>query len=173
MALPDDALCLQDGQSPSPIAVAATLPDAIAVACLELCRGRPDLLVHAFCAPRDGAALGPLGKLFGDEAINHGGLGATLFRLGKGATAFTETVLELGRPVWSDTIPRFGWNGLAAVLRSHGVRSGGAFPIRIGARVAAVIEVFSFNCLQMDLASEALAAELEAQIAERFPLHAV
>jgi hypothetical protein len=173
MAVTDDALCLQDGEKHPAISQATTLPEAIAAACLELCQGRPDLLVHAFWAPTDGAALRPLGKLFGEEAINHGQLAATLFRLGRDGTAFTSAVLRDGGPVWSATIPRFGWHGLAAVLRSHGVRSGGAFPVRIGSRIGAVIEVFSLDSLQVDLASEALAAELATQIEARFRLEAV
>lgn len=173
MALTDDALCLQDGDSHPGITEATTLEDAIEAACLEICRGRPDLLVYAFCSPREGEPLTPLGKLFGEEAINHGELAGTLFRLGHEGTSFTTAVLRLGRPVWTASIPRFGWKGLAAVLRAQGVRSGGAFPVQIGSRVAAVIEVLSVDHLQMDLASESLAAELAGQIAERFRLRAL
>jgi hypothetical protein len=173
MAVADDALYLQPGEPLPGIAQAATLEEAVEAACLELCRGRPDLLIYAFCAPREGQALAPLGKLFGDDAINHGELAGTLFRLGSQGTAFTSAALRLGRSVWTASIPRFGWQGLAACLRSHGVRSGGSFPVRIGDRIAAVIEVLSFDRLQCDLASEALAAELAEQIAERFRLHAV
>ena len=173
MAVTDDALCLQDGEPDPAIASAGTLADAVSAACLELCRGRPDLLVHAFLSEKDGDPLRPLGKLFGEDAINHGDLAGTLFRLGSEGTVFTAAVLRLGRPVWSSTIPRFGWHGLASVLRSHGIRSGGAFPMLIGSRVAAVIEVLSVDRLQCDLASEALADELSKQIADRFALRAL
>jgi hypothetical protein len=173
MAVTDDALCLQDDGKHPGISQAATLGDAVAAACLELCQGRPDLLVHAFWAPKDGAALRPLGKLFGEEAINHGDLAGTLFRMGREGTAFTSAVLRLGRPVWTSSIPRFGWRGLAAVLRAHGIHSGGAFPIPVGARIGAVIEVLSTDQLKCDLASEALVAELAPQIEERFQLDVV
>jgi len=173
MAVADDPLCLQDGDKHPGISEAATLADAVAAACLELCQGRPDLLVHAFWAPAEGAPLRPLGKLFGEEAINHGDLAGTLFRLGREGTAFTSAVLRLGRPVWTSSIPRFGWHGLAAVLRSHGIHSGGAFPIQVGTRVGAVIEVLSTDQLKCDLASEALVAELAPQIEERFQLDVV
>ena len=173
MAVTDDALCLRDGEPDPAIAEATTLSDAVSAACLEMCRGRPDLLIHAFLSDKDGEPLRPLGKLFGEDAINHGDLAATLFRLGSDGTVFTAAVLRLGRPVWSSAIPRFGWHGLASVLRAHGVRSGGAFPVVIGARVAAVIEVLSVDRLQCDLASEALAADLAAQIADRFTLRAL
>jgi hypothetical protein len=173
MAVADDPLCLQDGEPHPGISQATTLEEAVEAACLELCRGRPDLLVYAFCAPREGEPLMPLGKLFGEDAINHGELAGTLFRLGNEGTAFTTAVLRLGRPVWTASIPRFGWHGLAAVLRAQGVLSGGAFPVQIGSRVAAVIEVLSVERLQMDLASEALAQELAGEIANRFRLHAV
>lgn len=173
MALTDDALCLQEGEPLPGIAQAATLGEAVEAACHELCRGRPDLLVYAFYSRREGEPLAPLGKLFGEDAINHGQLAGTLFRLGSQGTAFTSAVLRLGRSVWTGSIPRFGWHGLASVLRSHGVSSGGAFPVQIGTRMAAVIEVLSVDRLQCDLASEALAADLAAQIATRFRLRAV
>jgi hypothetical protein len=168
MAVADDALCLQDGDPHAGIREAATLEEAICYACLELSRGRPDLLVYAFYAPAEGEALRPLGKLFGEDAITHGELAGTLFRLGGKGTAFTEAVLRLGRSVWTNSVPRFGWHGLASCFRAHGIKSGGGFPVRIGDRMAAVIEVMSFDRLQCDLASEALAAELADAIAERF-----
>lgn len=169
MALTDDALCLRDGDPHAAIRAAATLEDALTLACLELSRGRPDLLVYAFYGPAEGEPLQPLGKLFGEDAINHGELAGTLFRLGAGGTAFTEAVLRLGRPVWTSSIPRFGWHGLAACYRSHGIKSGGGFPVRIGDRMAAVIEVMSFDRLQCDLASEALAGEVAEAIAAAGP----
>ena len=168
MAVADDALCLQDGDPHAAIREAATLDEAVAYACLEMSRGRPDLLVYAFFAPAEGEALRPLGKLFGEDAINHGALAGTLFRLGGTGTVFTEAVLRLGRPVWTNSVPRFGWHGLASCFRTHGIKSGGGFPVRIGDRMAAVIEVMSFDRLQCDLASEALAAELADAIADRF-----
>jgi hypothetical protein len=168
MAVTDEALCLQDGDPHAAIREARTLEQAVALSCLELSRGRPDLLVYAFYGPDEGEPLEPLGKLFGEEALNHGELAGTLFRLGSKGTAFTEAVLRLGRPVWTSTIPRFGWHGLAACYRAHGIKSGGGFPVRIGDRMAAVFEVMSFERLQCDLASEALAAELADAIANRF-----
>jgi len=168
MAVTDDAaLCLQDGDPHAAIRDAATLEQAVSLACLEMSRGRPDLLVYAFFSPAEGEPLQPLGKLYGEDAINHGELAGTLFRLGSTGTVFTEAVLRLGRPVWTATIPRFGWHGLASCFRTHGIKSGGGFPIRIGDRMAAVIEVMSFDRLQCDLASEALAAEVAEAIAAR------
>src|ERR1043165_7563251 len=137
MAVTDAALCLQAGAPPAAIREATTLEEAVAYACLELSRGRPDLLVYAFYGPAEGEPLQPLGKLFGEDAINHGELAGTLFRLGSKGTVFTEAVLRLGRSVWTSTIPRFGWHGLAACFRTHGIKSGGGFPVRIGDRMAA------------------------------------
>lgn len=168
MAVTDDALCLQDGDPHAAIRDAATLEQAIAQACLEMSLGRPDLLVYAYFSPAEGESLQPLGKLFGEDAINHGELAGTLFRRGAEGTVFTEAVCRLGRPVWTSTIPRFGWHGLAACFRAHGIKSGGGFPVRLGERMAAVIEVMSTERLQCDLASEALAAELAEAIAQRF-----
>jgi hypothetical protein len=168
MALADDALCLQDGDPFAAIREATSLEEAVAQACWEMSRGRPDLLVYAFYAPNAGEPLQPLGRLFGEEALNHGELAGTLFRLGAKGTVFTEAVLRLGRPVWTASVPRFGWHGLAASFRTHGIKSGGGFPVRVGDRMAAVIEVMSFDRLQCDLASEALAAELADAIADRF-----
>ena len=167
MALTDDALCLRDGDPHAAIRAAATFDDAVELACLELTRGRPDLLVYAFSSPAEGVALAPLGKLFGEDAISHGELAGTLFRLGSTGTAFTEAVLRLGRSVWTSSIPRFGWHGLAASLRSHGIRAAGGFPVLVGDRIAAVLEVMSFDRLQCDLATEALATELADAIAAR------
>jgi hypothetical protein len=147
-------------------------PDAVGAACLEFCAGRADLLAHALWTPGKGAPLRPLGKLFGEEAIGHGDLASALFRLGSSGTVFTSAVLRLGRPVWTAHIPRFGWHGLAGVLRNHGVKSGGAFPMFIDMRVAAVVELLSFEKLQADLASEALAEELSKQLEVRFGLAA-
>jgi hypothetical protein len=168
MAVADDALCLQDEDPHAAIREATTLEEAVAHACWELSRGRPDLLVYAYYAPVEGEPLQPLGKLFGEDALNHGELAGTLFRLGAEGTAFTEAVLRLGRPVWTAAVPRFGWHGLAACFRTHGIKSGGGFPVRVGDRMAAVIEVFCFDRLQCDLATEALAAELADAIADRF-----
>jgi hypothetical protein len=173
MAVTNDPLCLQDGEPNGAISGAHTLEEAVEAACLELCRGRPDLLVYAFWSPKEGEPIRPLGKLFGEDAINHGELAGTLFRLGSEGTTLTSAVLRLGRPIWTAAIPRFGWHGLAAALRAHGLRSGGAFPVPLGSRMGAVLEVLSFDRLQCDLASEALAAELAAQIGERFRLQAV
>ncbi len=168
----DEALCLQDAPSASELAIvrAPTLRDAVAAACLELCEGRPDLLAHALYASAPGEPLSPLGKLFGEDAISHGELASALFRLGGDGTYLTAAALRTGAPVWTDSIPRRGWKGLGRVLTLHGVKSGGAFPIVLGERVGAVIELLSFDRLQCDLASEALAAELAAKLATRYTL---
>ncbi len=165
-----EALCLQDAPAAADLAIvrAPTLTDAIETACLELCAGRPDLLGHALCSSAPGEPLLPLCKLFGEEAINHGSLAAALFRLGAEGTSLTAAALRLGGPVWNESIPRLGWKGLGRVLRDHGVKSGGAFPILLGERVAAVIELLSFDKLQCDLASEALAADLNTRLASRY-----
>lgn len=166
----DDALCLQDTPSAADLAIvqAPSFCDAVAAACLELCEGRPDLLAHAICSPGEGVPFAPLGTLFGEEAINHGGLAAALFRLGAEGTALTAAALRLGGPVWTEAIPRLGWKGLGRVLRDHGVKSAGAFPIVLGERVGAVIELLSFDRLSFDLASDALAAELNDRLANRY-----
>ena len=163
----DEALCLQDTPTVADLAIvrAPTFRDAIAIACLELCEGRPDLLAHATAATNPGEPLTPLGKLFGEEAIHHGELASALFRLGSDGTPLSAAALRLGGPVWTDSVPRLGWKGLGRVLRDHGVKSAGAFPIVLGERVAAVIELLSFDKLQCDLASEALAADLSTRLA--------
>ncbi|MEY2396973.1 MAG: hypothetical protein QOJ00_147 [Actinomycetota bacterium] len=165
-----EALCLQDTPTATDLAIvrAPTLRDAIAAACLEMCEGRPDLLAYAMCSNEPGDPLTPLGKLFGDEAIHHGELASALFRLGVEGTSLSAAALRLGGPVWTDSIPRVGWKGLGRVLRDHGLQSAGAFPIMLGERVAALIEVLSFDKLQCDLASEALAADLGVRLARRY-----
>src|SRR5689334_12631325 len=89
MAVTNDPLCLQDGEPNGAISGANTLEEAVEAACLELCRGRPDLLVYAFWSPKEGEPIRPLGKLFGEDAINHGELAGTLFRLGSEGTTLT------------------------------------------------------------------------------------
>lgn len=167
---PDDALCLQDAPSIADLAIsqAPSFHAVLSASCLELCEGRPDLLAHALWSPREGAVLAPLGKLFGEEAINHGELASAVYRLGHEGTALTAAALRTGLPVWTDSIPRLGWKGLGRVLRDHGVKSAGAFPIVLGSRVGAVIELLSFDKLQADLASDALAAELAVRLAEGY-----
>lgn len=115
-------------------------------------------------APTEGVPLSPLGKLFGEEALNHGELASALFRLGHEGTALTALALRTGLPVWTATIPRLGWKGLGRVLRDHGIKSAGAFPLIMGERVGAVIELLSFDTLQADLASDALFSELAHQL---------
>ncbi len=166
----DDALCLRDGPTSSELAVtnARSFPDAVRAACLRFCEGRPDLLAHAVWSPASGQPLQPLGTLFGDEAITHGELAGGLFRLfgvGGAGSPLTAEALKAGGPVWIPAIPRVGWKGIGRLLRSHGVRSGGAFPFVVDGRVVAVIELLSFEALDCDLASNALAAELAPLIA--------
>lgn len=165
---PDDVLNLRDAPSDLDLAIQTALrfDDALGAACLKFVEGRPDLLAHAMWSPGEGEPLRPLGKLFGEEAINSGTLSSALFRLGREGTALTAAALRLGRSVWTATVPRFGWRGLGAVLRNNGVQSGGAFPIFVDGRVGAVIELLSFDRLQCDLASEALAGELGEQLAD-------
>jgi hypothetical protein len=170
---PDDALCLQDLPSATDVAVAnaRSFPDALRAACLRLCEGRPDLLVHAVWSPTVGQPLQPLGTLFGEEAINHGELAGGLFRLFNvscDGSPLTAAALKAGTSVWLPTIPRIGWKGIGRMLRAHGVKSGGAFPFIIDGRVVAVIEVLSFETLQCDLASDALAEELMPALASSY-----
>lgn len=169
----DDALCLQDLPTPSDLALAnaRSFPDAIRAACLKFCEGRPDLLAHAVWSPAVGELLEPLGVLFGEEAIAHGELAGGLFRLiaGEGETTpITAAALKAGGPVWVPSIPRVGWKGTGRLLRAHGVHSGGAFPFVVDGRVVAVIELLSFEALQVDLASNALAEELAPLVAARY-----
>lgn len=163
----DDAvLCLRDEPTPAQIAFAGarSLPDALAVAAMEICSGRPDLLVYPVYSPADGVPLVSLGKLFGEEAINHGTLSASLTRLGPAGTKLTAHALQLGRSTWTAPIPRGGWGRLSKVLRNHAIQSAGAYPIVVGSRVAAVFEVMSFDLLQADLATEALTLEIAARL---------
>ena len=164
----DDVLCLRDAPAATISALAkdARFDATLAAACLTLCEGRPDLLAHAMWSPREGAPLRPMGTLFGDEAVNYGSLSSAIVRLCQDGTALTAAVLRLGRPVWTTSIPRFGWHGLGAVLRNHGIQSAGAFPIVVGSHVGAVIELLSFDKLQFDLSSEALMRQIAPMIAE-------
>lgn len=169
----DDVLCLQDRPTPSDLAIAnaRTFPDAIRAACLKFCEGRPDLLAHAVWSPAIGELLEPLGVLFGEEAISHGELAGGLFRLiaGEGETTpMTAAALKAGGAVWVPAIPRMGWKSTGRLLRAHGLQSGGAFPFVVDGRVVAVVELLSFEPLQCDLASNALAEELAPMIATRY-----
>lgn len=170
---PDDVLCLQDLPSASELAIAnaRSFPDAIRAACLTFCEGRLDLLAHAVWSPAIGQPLQPLGTLYGEEAINHGELASGLFRLASTAlegSPLTAAALKAGAPVWMPTIPRMGWKGMGRLLRAHGIKSGGAFPFIVEGRVVAVVELFSFEALTSDLASNALADELGPAVAARY-----
>ncbi len=170
---PDDVLCLQDRPTTSDLAVAQarSFPDAVRASCLKFCEGRPDLLAHAVWSPAIGQPLQPLGTLFGDEAITHGELASSLFRMfcaGSDGSPLTAAALKEGAPVWMPAIPRVGWKGIGRLLRAHSVKSGGAFPFIIEGRVVAVVELLSFEALQSDLASSALAEALAPMVAARY-----
>ncbi|MDP1793078.1 MAG: GAF domain-containing protein, partial [Acidimicrobiales bacterium] len=126
---------------------------------------------HAVWSPAIGQPLQPLGSLFGDEAITHGELASSLFRMfcaGSDGSPLTAAALQEGGPVWMPAIPRVGWKGIGRMLRAHTVKSGGAFPFIIDSRVVAVVELLSFEPLACDLASNALAEELAPMIASRY-----
>lgn len=170
---PDDVLCLQDRPTRTDLAVAnaRSFPDAVRAACLKFCEGRPDLLAYAVWSPAIGEPLTPLGSLFGDEAITHGELASSLFRMFRGGSdgsPFTAAALKAGAPVWIPAIPRVGWKGIGRLLRAHNVQAGGAFPFIVDGRVVTVVEVLSFELLACDLASSALAEELAPAIAARY-----
>ena len=50
------------------------------------------------------------------------------------------------------------------LLGRHGIRSGAGFPVSVGRKVAAVIELLSFDRLERDAATEAVAGALTAQL---------
>lgn len=170
---PEDLLCLQDRPSSRDLAIAAAraFPDAVRAACLQFCEGRPDLLAHALWSPSAGQPLLPLGTLYGDEAVDHALLASGLFRLScteVEGSPLTAAALRAGGPAWAPTIPQVGWKGYGRLLRAHGVKSAGAYPFVVDGRVAAVIEVFCFEALACDLASNSLAEELAPVVAARY-----
>jgi GAF domain-containing protein len=73
--------------------------------------------------------------------------------------AFGFVVKSNGGP--SYRVPAFAHGSL---LARHGIESGAAFPVFVGPKLAAVIELLSFDPLERDPQTEVVATELTAQL---------
>lgn len=125
---------------------------------------RPTVLAHAVRATEPRAPLRPLGLLCGDASIEHALLGSALSRLVPPGTGLTRAAVRERAPVWVPSIaesPRFVRGEL---LTRHGVQSGAAFPVSVGSKVAAVIELLFFEALHPDRAIAATAASITTEL---------
>lgn len=145
--------------------VEAAFDDVMKSALVALCGDRRDLLAHAVRAAAPRLPLRPLGVLCGDAAFEHAALGSALFRLRPPGTGLTRAAVRRREPVWVPSIAEVPVFVRGSLLRRYGIRSGAAFPVTVGPRLVAVIELLSFDRLDPDPAVEAAAAALAAQLA--------
>lgn len=143
----------------------STFDGVVRSALIELCDNRPDLLAHAVRAAAPRLPLRPLGVLCGDAAFEHAALGNALFRLRPPGTGLTRAAVRQRGPVWVPSIAEVPAFARGSLLGRYGIRSGAAFPVAIGPKLVAVIELLSFDRLQPDPAVEAAANTLAARLA--------
>jgi len=144
------------------IAAAATLDEAHRAALLALCAGRSDLLAHAVRAVEPKSPLRPLGMLCGEDAMAYAALGSALSRLDPPGTGLTRAAVRERRSVWIPSIAEPASFVRRDLLARHGILSGAAFPITVGPKMAAVLELLCFGTLEGDLAVEVAAAAVIA-----------
>lgn len=142
-----------------------TFDDIVRSALVALCGNRPDLLAHAVRAPAPRLPLRPLGVLCGDAAFEHAALGSALFRLRPPGTGLTRAAVRRREPVWVPSIAEVPAFARGSLLGRYGIRSGAAFPVAIGPKLVAVIELLSFDRLEPDPMVEAAAGALTARLA--------
>jgi len=141
-----------------------TIDEALTAALAEASSSRADLLTHAVRATEPRRPLEPLGRLCGPRAIEHAMLGAALYRLRPPGTGLTRMAVRERTPAWVPSIADAAGFARRTLLTRWGVQSGAAVPVMAGNRVAAVIEVLSFERLDRDEAMEALFDRLAAMV---------
>lgn len=142
----------------------ASFDEALRVGLAALRHQRPTVLAHAVRAAEPRAPLRPLGVLCGDASIEHAFLGNALSRLVPPGTGLTRAAVRERAPVWVPSIaeaPRFVRGDL---LTRHRVRSGAAFPVSVGSKIAAVIELLFFETRHPDAAIAATATSIATEL---------
>lgn len=148
----------------SSILNAATVDEALNATLLGLCRERPGVLAHAVRCVEPRSPLRPAGVLCGHDAIEHAALGSALFRLDPPGTGLTRAAVRERRPVWVASIADVLAFARGSLLGRYGIESGAAFPVFVGPKLAAVIELLSFDPLERDPQTEGVATEFTAQL---------
>ena len=123
---------------------------ALQAGLVALCQEHPDLLTHAVRAPAPRSPLRPFGVLCGEDAVRHAALGSALFRLNPPGTGLTRAAVRDRRPVWMPSLPNGPTFVRKDLLTRHGVRSGAAFPVSVGSKIAAVVELLFLSELDPD-----------------------
>lgn len=142
-----------------------TFDDVLRSALVGLCGDRHDLLAHAVRVAAPRLPLRPLGVLCGSAAFDYAALGSALYRLQPPGTGLTRAAVRRRAPVWVPSIAEVPVFARASLLARHGIRSGAAFPVAVGPRLVAVIELLSVHQLEPDPVVEAAAGALTARLA--------
>jgi hypothetical protein len=153
--------------APTVIGDAESFDEAVCAGLETLCWQRPNVLAHAVRAVEPRSPLRPLGVLCGEEALAFATLGSALFRLRPPGTGLTRAAVREGGPVWVGSIAQSPSLHRQDLLARYGVRSGAAFPVAVGAKLATVIELLCFDELDPTAmaAGVAVVAELQAAAA--------
>ncbi len=144
----------------------ATFDEALEAGLVRLCGDRADLLAHAVRAPQPRSQLLPLAVLCGHEALAHAELGRMLAHLSPPGTGLTRAVIHGQCAVWVSSIADSVGFLRGALLAHYGIRSGAAFPVIVGAKLAAVIELFCFDRLERESDLETTATLLAIQLGD-------
>jgi len=91
-------------------------------------------------------------------------LGSALFRLHPPGTGLTRAAVRDGGPVWIPSIAEAPSFVRRELLARYGVRSGAAFPVAAGSKMAAVIELLCFEELRRDATMVAAAAAVTTEL---------
>lgn len=144
---------------------AGSFDEALRIGLAALCDQRPHLLAHAVRAVEPRSPLRALGVLCGEEALGHAALGSALFRLRPPGTGLTRAAVRDRAPVWLPSIPDAPGFVRRELLVRHGVRAGAAYPIAVGSKIAAVVEVLGLCELDRDAVPADTVAAVTAGLA--------
>jgi hypothetical protein len=137
----DDATALGGTRRHTIAADVGSFDDALRAGLVAVCHGHSHLLAHAVRATEPRGPLRPLGTFCGEASLEYAALGNALFRLAPPGTGLTRAAVRERAPVWMPSIPTSPAFVRRDLLVRYGVRSGAAFPVTVGAKIAAVIEL--------------------------------
>jgi GAF domain-containing protein len=80
----------------------------------------------------------------------HADLGGALARLDPPGTGFTRAAVRQRAPVWIASIAASGSFARRELLVRHGIQSGAGFPVLVGQKMVAVLELLSLDHVASD-----------------------
>jgi hypothetical protein len=138
--------------------------DALRAGLVAVCDQHSHLLAHAVRATEPRGRLRPLGVLSGEASLEYVTLGNALFRLVPPGTGLTRAAVRERAPVWMPSIPASPAFVRRELLVHHGVRSGAAFPVIVGSKIAAVIELLFLRDVSADAFPTATVAAIASDL---------